>query len=183
MGVIDGIEAEARTIATDGPESDGTLEWQDTTIVLARVRAGGETGVGYTYAERSVAGLIESKLETAPRRLRGGLRRARHDARPGAAMTAGAPTAGRQRSASLAGATESARQGCCRPRSSHHAGGRSQAAAPPGKFRPVGRSWARPGAVSELWRRVWVGAAEDVRVTERRRALLLWCRRRRGLAV
>jgi hypothetical protein len=24
MGVIDGIEAEARTIATDGPESDGT---------------------------------------------------------------------------------------------------------------------------------------------------------------
>jgi L-alanine-DL-glutamate epimerase-like enolase superfamily enzyme len=62
MAVIDGIEAEARTIATDGPESDGTLEWTDTTIVLARVHAGGETGVGYTYADASVAGLVESRL-------------------------------------------------------------------------------------------------------------------------
>src|SRR3954465_8238058 len=65
MGVIDGIEAEARTIATDGPESDGTLAWQETTIVLARVRAGGEAGVGYTYADRSVAELIEGKLGPA----------------------------------------------------------------------------------------------------------------------
>ncbi len=62
MGVIDGIEAEARTIATDGPESDGTLEWEDTTIVLVRVLADGENGVGYTYADRSVAGLIEGRL-------------------------------------------------------------------------------------------------------------------------
>src|SRR3954451_21299107 len=65
MGVIDGIEAEARTIATDGPESDGTLEWQETTIVLARVRASGETGVGYTYADRSVADLIEGTVGPA----------------------------------------------------------------------------------------------------------------------
>src|SRR3954463_6069741 len=65
MGVIDGIEAEARSIATDGPESDGTLEWQETTIVLARVRASGETGVGYTYADRSVADLIEGRLGPA----------------------------------------------------------------------------------------------------------------------
>jgi hypothetical protein len=57
MDVIDGIEAEARTIATDGPESDGTLEWQETTIVLARVHAGGETGVGYTYEQR-LAGMV-----------------------------------------------------------------------------------------------------------------------------
>lgn len=62
MGVIDGIEAEARTIATDGPESDGTLEWEDTTIVLVRVLADGENGLGYTYADRSVAGLIEGRL-------------------------------------------------------------------------------------------------------------------------
>lgn len=62
MGVIDGIEAEARTIATDGPESDGTLEWTDTTIVLARVHARGEAGLGYTYADASAAGLIEGKL-------------------------------------------------------------------------------------------------------------------------
>jgi L-alanine-DL-glutamate epimerase-like enolase superfamily enzyme len=65
MDVIDGIEAEARTIATDGPESDGTLEWQETTIVLARVHAGGATGLGYTYADRSMADLIEGKLGPA----------------------------------------------------------------------------------------------------------------------
>jgi L-alanine-DL-glutamate epimerase-like enolase superfamily enzyme len=65
MCVVDGIEAEARTIGTDGPESDGTLEWRDTTIVIVRVRAGGETGIGYTYADASVAALIESKLAPA----------------------------------------------------------------------------------------------------------------------
>jgi L-alanine-DL-glutamate epimerase-like enolase superfamily enzyme len=62
MAIIDGIEAEARTIATDGPESDGTLEWQDTTIVLVRVHAGPETGLGYTYADASVAGIVEGRL-------------------------------------------------------------------------------------------------------------------------
>jgi L-alanine-DL-glutamate epimerase-like enolase superfamily enzyme len=62
---VEGIEAEARTIATEGPESDGTLEWDATTIVLVRVRADGETGVGYTYADASVAGLIEGKLADA----------------------------------------------------------------------------------------------------------------------
>jgi L-alanine-DL-glutamate epimerase-like enolase superfamily enzyme len=65
MGVIDGIEAEARTIATDGPESDGTLEWQETTIILVRVHAGSETGIGYTYADASVADLIAAKLGPA----------------------------------------------------------------------------------------------------------------------
>ena len=30
----------------EGPESDGTLKWQETTIVLARVGAGGQTGIG-----------------------------------------------------------------------------------------------------------------------------------------
>src|SRR5919201_6417060 len=68
MPRVEGIEAEARTFPTDGSggtESDGTLEWEETTIVLARVRAGGETGVGYTYADASVAALIEGKLAGA----------------------------------------------------------------------------------------------------------------------
>jgi L-alanine-DL-glutamate epimerase-like enolase superfamily enzyme len=62
---VEGIEARAHTIETDGPESDGTLEWDSTTIVLARVHAGGETGVGYTYADASAVGLIEDKLASA----------------------------------------------------------------------------------------------------------------------
>jgi L-alanine-DL-glutamate epimerase-like enolase superfamily enzyme len=65
MARVEGIEAEARTIATDGPESDGTLEWDSTTIVLARVRADGVAGIGYTYADASVAALIEGKLADA----------------------------------------------------------------------------------------------------------------------
>jgi L-alanine-DL-glutamate epimerase-like enolase superfamily enzyme len=68
MPRVEGIEAEARTFPTDGSggtESDGTLEWEETTIVLARVRAGGETGIGYTYADASVAALIEGKLAGA----------------------------------------------------------------------------------------------------------------------
>jgi len=65
MARVEGIEAEARTIATDGPESDGTLEWDATTIVLARVRGDGVTGVGYTYADASAAALIEGKLAEA----------------------------------------------------------------------------------------------------------------------
>jgi L-alanine-DL-glutamate epimerase-like enolase superfamily enzyme len=62
---VEGIEAEARTIPTDAPESDGTLEWGETTIVLVRVRADGEIGVGYTYADASVAALVEGRLAPA----------------------------------------------------------------------------------------------------------------------
>jgi L-alanine-DL-glutamate epimerase-like enolase superfamily enzyme len=65
MPRVDGIAAEARTFPTDTCESDGTLEWEATTIVLVRVRAGDETGVGYTYADASVAALIEGKLADA----------------------------------------------------------------------------------------------------------------------
>jgi L-alanine-DL-glutamate epimerase-like enolase superfamily enzyme len=65
MNRVAGIEAEARTYPTDSPESDGTLEWDSTTMVLVRVRADGATGIGYTYADGSVAGLIESVLAGA----------------------------------------------------------------------------------------------------------------------
>jgi len=67
VAIVEGIEAEARTIATDGPESDGTLAWSDTTIVLVRVHAGGEVGLGYTYADASTAELVEGKLAAALR--------------------------------------------------------------------------------------------------------------------
>ena len=51
-----------REIPTDEPESDGTLEWDSTTIVIVEVEADGQTGIGYTYADASAAALIESKL-------------------------------------------------------------------------------------------------------------------------
>src|SRR3954465_5823405 len=49
-------------IPTDEPESDGTLEWDSTTIVVVEVERRGETGIGYTYGDASVGSLIESKL-------------------------------------------------------------------------------------------------------------------------
>jgi len=59
---VDRVEAFARTIPTDEPESDGTLEWDSTTIVVVEVGAGGETGLGYTYGPRAVAVLVDELL-------------------------------------------------------------------------------------------------------------------------
>ncbi|MER6734561.1 enolase C-terminal domain-like protein [Streptomyces puniciscabiei] len=62
---IDSVDVHAFEVPTDGPdgtEEDGTLEWGSTTMVLVRVRAGGRTGVGYTYGDVSVASFIESEL-------------------------------------------------------------------------------------------------------------------------
>ena len=56
------IRARAYEIPTDAPEADGTLEWDRTTLVLVEIAAGGETGLGYTYADASVVLLIERKL-------------------------------------------------------------------------------------------------------------------------
>lgn len=47
---------------TDFPESDGTLEWSRTTIVLVHAKAGGKTGLGYTYADSATAALISGFL-------------------------------------------------------------------------------------------------------------------------
>jgi L-alanine-DL-glutamate epimerase-like enolase superfamily enzyme len=59
---IDSVEVSAYTIPTDAPESDGTLAWDSTTLVLVTAHAGNEVGVGYTYAGTPVATVVESKL-------------------------------------------------------------------------------------------------------------------------
>src|SRR5437588_12670178 len=53
------------TIPTDFPESDGTLEWDSTTLVLVEAKAANETGVGYTYADAATANLIHRLLARA----------------------------------------------------------------------------------------------------------------------
>ncbi len=62
---IESVDVTAYDIPTDGHESDGTLQWDSVTIVVAEVSAGGRTGLGYTYAHRSVATLIADKLADA----------------------------------------------------------------------------------------------------------------------
>ncbi|MGA9342077.1 MAG: enolase C-terminal domain-like protein [Rhodanobacteraceae bacterium] len=49
-------------VPTDAPESDGTLEWDSTTLVLVRIDAGDRHGIGYTYADSATAILIRDKL-------------------------------------------------------------------------------------------------------------------------
>jgi L-alanine-DL-glutamate epimerase-like enolase superfamily enzyme len=49
-------------IPTATPESDGTLEWDSTTLVLVEAGAGDERGIGYTYADVATARLISDRL-------------------------------------------------------------------------------------------------------------------------
>jgi L-alanine-DL-glutamate epimerase-like enolase superfamily enzyme len=66
-GTIDAVSAAAYRVPTDAPESDGTLEWTATTIVVVEVSGGGEHGLGYTYGDASVAGLVENVIAGAVR--------------------------------------------------------------------------------------------------------------------
>jgi L-alanine-DL-glutamate epimerase-like enolase superfamily enzyme len=59
---VDRLRVSAYTVPTDEPESDGTAEWDSTTIVVVEVQAGGETGLGYTYAPAAAGKLVEEKL-------------------------------------------------------------------------------------------------------------------------
>src|ERR671930_1806697 len=59
---IERLSVSAYEVPADQPESDGTLEWGSTTLVLVRAEGGGETGLGYTYADVAAAKLVESKL-------------------------------------------------------------------------------------------------------------------------
>jgi L-alanine-DL-glutamate epimerase-like enolase superfamily enzyme len=59
---ISRIEANSFTVPTDFPESDGTLSWDRTTIVVVQVSGGGKQGLGYTYADTATATLIQDTL-------------------------------------------------------------------------------------------------------------------------
>ena len=59
---IDRLEVKTYTVPTDFPESDGTLEWDRTTLVLVLAGGGGQQGLGYTYANNATATLIHKTL-------------------------------------------------------------------------------------------------------------------------
>lgn len=59
---IDSVQAAAYTIPTDAPESDGTLAWNSTTLVVVTVHAAGTVGLGYTYAGPAATEIITGKL-------------------------------------------------------------------------------------------------------------------------
>jgi L-alanine-DL-glutamate epimerase-like enolase superfamily enzyme len=60
---LDSVQVSAYEIPTaTEEESDGTLVWNSTTIVIVELSCGGHTGLGYTYGHPSCGGVIESKL-------------------------------------------------------------------------------------------------------------------------
>ena len=56
------LDAAAYTVPTDAPESDGTLAWDSTTLVLVEATAGGKVGIGYTYCDAAASTLIGGTL-------------------------------------------------------------------------------------------------------------------------
>ena len=94
---IQEVRASAYTIPTEQPESDGTIEWNVTTMVLVEVQAGSKTGLGYSYADATAGKLVDSLLADV---IKGGnaldiatahaamAQQARNLGRPGIASTA-----------------------------------------------------------------------------------------------
>jgi L-alanine-DL-glutamate epimerase-like enolase superfamily enzyme len=62
QAAVEQLRVSAYTVPTDEPESDGTAEWDSTTIVVVEIEAGGKAGLGYTYAPAAAGKLVEEKL-------------------------------------------------------------------------------------------------------------------------
>jgi L-alanine-DL-glutamate epimerase-like enolase superfamily enzyme len=56
------LEVSCFTIPTDQPESDGTLAWDSTTIVVVEAVAAGKRGLGWTYAPEAAASVVHDQL-------------------------------------------------------------------------------------------------------------------------
>jgi L-alanine-DL-glutamate epimerase-like enolase superfamily enzyme len=60
--IVEDITAAVYVIPTDAPEADGTLAWDETTMVLVSARAGGELGTGWTYAAGAAGAVVTDVL-------------------------------------------------------------------------------------------------------------------------
>ena len=61
---IEELRAAAYIIPTEQPESDGTLAWDHTTLVLAHVSAAGVEGLGYSYTSTAALRMIQSLIDS-----------------------------------------------------------------------------------------------------------------------
>jgi L-alanine-DL-glutamate epimerase-like enolase superfamily enzyme len=62
---VERLETCCYTIPTDQTESDGTLEWASTTILVVEAVGGGRRGLGWTYAPEAAGSVVNELL--APR--------------------------------------------------------------------------------------------------------------------
>jgi L-alanine-DL-glutamate epimerase-like enolase superfamily enzyme len=59
---VENVAVGVYVIPTEEPESDGTLTWDSTTLVLVHVTAAGHRGLGFSYADTATARLIADRL-------------------------------------------------------------------------------------------------------------------------
>jgi L-alanine-DL-glutamate epimerase-like enolase superfamily enzyme len=59
---VEALDVSAFTIPTDAPESDGTVEWDSTTVVVVEARSGAVRGLGWTYAPEAAARVVDDLL-------------------------------------------------------------------------------------------------------------------------
>jgi L-alanine-DL-glutamate epimerase-like enolase superfamily enzyme len=59
---IESLSASAFRIPTDAPESDGTIEWSSTTLVIVEATAADVKGLGYSYSDASITRIVDSIL-------------------------------------------------------------------------------------------------------------------------
>jgi L-alanine-DL-glutamate epimerase-like enolase superfamily enzyme len=59
---IRSASVEAFRVPTEAPESDGTLQWDATTLIVVSLEGGGSRAMGYTYADGATATLIHERL-------------------------------------------------------------------------------------------------------------------------
>src|ERR1700690_2328904 len=94
---ISDVTAAVYVIPTDAPEADGTLAWDQTTLVLVTARAGEQEGIGWSYAAGAAAAVVTEVLAGAvqgrsafdiPGASEAMARAVRNIGRPGVAATA-----------------------------------------------------------------------------------------------
>jgi hypothetical protein len=56
------VDAAAYTIPADVPSADGTLVWDETTMVVVTAEAAGQKGLGWTYSAGAAARLVQTEL-------------------------------------------------------------------------------------------------------------------------
>jgi L-alanine-DL-glutamate epimerase-like enolase superfamily enzyme len=59
---VERLDVSAYRVPLDVPESDGTLTWDGTTVVVVEVSGGGASGLGFTYGPAACATLIGELL-------------------------------------------------------------------------------------------------------------------------
>lgn len=60
--VIDSCDTWSCKVPTDQVESDGTLQWDSTTVVMVQLRSGNTTGLGYTFSDATSCAFVRDRL-------------------------------------------------------------------------------------------------------------------------